>query len=301
MMFLPLVGVLLLAGCARLPEMQVDINDLKQDSYRMKKDVAALQSSMDALKRDMAAFKAQAGSLPAEETVTALRESQADLYAKVSDLLREVQALNGRFDENKHVVDKMLDQLAGEMQLVKTRLDSGGTAADAEAMTEMRSRLERVEADLVFIKGKLAALRGAGREDGLGNTPAAAPSPKDFYNEAYASFQAHRYTEAREKMQAFLEKFPQHAWAGNAQFWIGETFYAQGKYDEAILAYEEVLEKYADSPKVPAAMLKQAYAFLKLPGDKNVKAAKGVLRSLIEKYPKDKTAEAAARKLKELD
>jgi tol-pal system protein YbgF len=122
--------------------------------------------------------------------------------------------------------------------------------------------------------------------------------PKEMYDDAYDTFKKKQYKVARNKMEAFLKAFPDHKLAGNAQYWIGETFFAEKSYDNSILAYEEVFEKYPKNSKVPAAMLKQAFAFLQL-GDK--KAAKGILKGIIEKHPKSDVIKAAKKTLKTID
>ncbi len=95
-------------------------------------------------------------------------------------------------------------------------------------------------------------------------------------------------------MQKFMEAFPKHSLAGNAQFWIGETYYNEHDYASAILAYEEVLKKYKNNRKVPAAMLKQGFAFSHM-GENE--AARAILRDVVAKYPGTDIAEAAKKKL----
>ncbi|GFP33926.1 hypothetical protein HKBW3S42_02265, partial [Candidatus Hakubella thermalkaliphila] len=104
--------------------------------------------------------------------------------------------------------------------------------------------------------------------------------PGNSYGASYAAFKDKKYKEAMEKLEAFLKEFPKDKLAGNAQFWIAQAYYAEGDYVGAIVAYDALLKNYPNSEKVPGALLKQGYSFIKM-GDK--KAARGILKQLKEK------------------
>jgi tol-pal system protein YbgF len=87
---------------------------------------------------------------------------------------------------------------------------------------------------------------------------------------------------ARQGFEDLLKKYPSSSRANNAQFWLGETYYQEKWYEKAILEYQKVIDKYPKDNKVPAALLKQGFAFLSL-GDKT--NARLVFRELLNKYP----------------
>ena len=86
--------------------------------------------------------------------------------------------------------------------------------------------------------------------------------------------------------------------AGNAQFWLGETYYREQWYEKAILEYQKVIENYPDGNKIEASLLKQGLAFFNL-GDKA--NARLILQELIRKHPKSNEAQIARQKVKETD
>ena len=77
---------------------------------------------------------------------------------------------------------------------------------------------------------------------------------------------------------------------------IADSLYAQKKFDQAILQYDIVLQKYPDSDTNRAALLKKGLAQAEL----NQPQAKDTLNEVVKKYPKTSEAEAATAKLKEL-
>jgi tol-pal system protein YbgF len=116
----------------------------------------------------------------------------------------------------------------------------------------------------------------------------------DLYKDAYETFQKGNLEGARRKFEAFLKQYPNTELSDNAQFWIGETYYLKKDFDKAILAYENVIAKYPEGDKVPAALFKQALAFLELKDKTN---ARNLLKRVIEKYPHTEQAEMAKKRL----
>jgi tol-pal system protein YbgF len=105
---------------------------------------------------------------------------------------------------------------------------------------------------------------------------------KDIYLDAYQALKEGRTGEARGKFKSLLNDYSENEYSDNARFWIGESYYKDGSYEDAILAYEELFKKNADSDKVPGAMLKQGLAFYAL---KEKKTGQLILEKLIEKFP----------------
>jgi len=276
---------LVLSGCVQnLTALRADVNDLKHEAFQAKKERAALKS----------AFESPQGgkgeAVPPGESIAALRNSQTELYSQVSDTLRQMQTLNGRFDENKYFVDKELKRISADLEVMKTKLDDITASRNLAQSGELKGRLESIEADIALLKAKLGAAEAMPDKDAR----RVKPSPNDMYDDAYRTFEAQKYDEAVRKMQALIRDYPDNPLAGNARFWIGESFYNQKKFENAILAYEEVITRHKDHQKVPAAMLKQGYAFLEI-GDK--KAATVILRELADKYPATDMAARAKEKL----
>ena len=68
-----------------------------------------------------------------------------------------------------------------------------------------------------------------------------------------------KYNEARAKFQEFIKKYPKDQLAGNAQYWIGETYYSVNDMNNAMKAFQDVINKFPKSNKIPDAMLKIGY------------------------------------------
>jgi tol-pal system protein YbgF len=62
-------------------------------------------------------------------------------------------------------------------------------------------------------------------------------------------------------LQDFLARFPKDELAPNAQYWLGETYYAEKRWNDAIVEFQKVLKEYKTSDKVPDALLKIGMSF----------------------------------------
>ena len=73
--------------------------------------------------------------------------------------------------------------------------------------------------------------------------------PRDAYDQAYDIFLSGNYESSEAHFRGFLETFPDHQLAADAQFWVGESLYARGKYRGAADAFFEELYRLPGQPK----------------------------------------------------
>jgi tol-pal system protein YbgF len=116
------------------------------------------------------------------------------------------------------------------------------------------------------------------------------------YDAAYQLFREKKYKESRERFEVFIKEYPKTDLADNAQFWIAESYYNEKDFS-AILSYETLLRNILTATR-PAAVCSSRDAFAEI-GD--AKTGKIILNKLVEKYPNTKEAEAAKKKIAELD
>ena len=75
---------------------------------------------------------------------------------------------------------------------------------------------------------------------------AASADPEAIYERSYESLLRRQFSDAEVGFRGFLEQHRDHSLAGNAQYWLGETYYVQGDYKQAAQAF---LSGYRDFPK----------------------------------------------------
>ena len=276
-----LLFALLMTGCASTGYVDTIKSDAEIQRINDRKEMADLKTSVDNLSSDIATIKGQ--------SVTALKESQSSLLSQVGDLSKQIQVLEGRFDEYKYSLDKTIKDLLAEKDLQQARI-----AALENEVKELKATVAPQPAAAVPAPEGAAASAG---EQKKASSATDYTIPQKLYDDSQIDFKGKHYAEARQKFEKFTTDFPKHTLAPNAYFWIGETYYAEKKYEDAILAYENFLKKYPSHDKAKGAMLKQAYAFIDI-GDK--KTGKVILERVIEKYPQSAEAELAEKKIAEI-
>jgi len=127
--------------------------------------------------------------------------------------------------------------------------------------------------------------------------PAGAPSSDLLYSNGLRDLTGHKYDLALQEFHDYLKYYSATDLASNAQFYIGEIYFAQQQYDQAVDAYSRVLMNFPKSFKLAPAHLKRGLALIAL-GQK----ASGMteLRTVVREFPGTEEERRARAKLKEL-
>jgi len=105
---------------------------------------------------------------------------------------------------------------------------------------------------------------GAARPAAAGSGGLPAGAPAEQYNYALGLLKQADYPAAERALRAFIAQHPDHVMAGSAQYWIGETYYARGKFAEAAAAFAEGYKRYPKGPKASEGLLKLAMSLARL-------------------------------------
>jgi len=119
-----------------------------------------------------------------------------------------------------------------------------------------------------------------------------------LFDIGYKNFNDGNYAQARQNFRAFLREDPKAKEAPDATFWIADSYYKEGLYEESILEYQRLIDVYPRDPRVPLAYLKQGMGLMKLNKDEE---AKLFFQTLIDKYPGSPEADEARKKISELE
>lgn len=114
------------------------------------------------------------------------------------------------------------------------------------------------------------------------------------YRAAVELVKAGQHDAAVAALRTFLEKHPRHDYADNAQYWLGEAFYAHKDYPHALTEFRNVIETYPRGNKVPDALLKVGYCYQAMG---QTEKARAVLEQVVNLYPKTEPAALAAKRL----
>jgi tol-pal system protein YbgF len=140
---------------------------------------------------------------------------------------------------------------------------------------------------------------GPGALPAAAGAPAAAPPPSSdlLYSNGLRDLNGHKYDLSLQEFQDYLKYYSNTDLASNAQFYLGEIFFAQEQYQKAVDAYGKVIDNFPRSFKLAPAHLKRGLALIQL-GEK----AMGIkeLRTVIRMYPGTDEERRARAKLHDL-
>jgi len=228
-------------------------------------------------------LQSHAGLLDDDEA----RKAILDLRAKVDNLSRELNArIDTKSDKTAALeMNNQHEQTLGEIAKLRGQLE---VLANEVATTQKRQKDLYADLDARMRKLEPRAVTIDGQEAQVD------PNEQRSYDAAMATFKGGDYKTAAASLADFVRRYPQSGYAANAQYWLGNAYYALRDYKNAIAAQEVVASTYRDSAKAPDAMLNIASSYTELKDKKNAKKA---LQDLVSKYPDSTAAQAAKDRL----
>jgi len=271
-----------LEGCASRKEvigLQYEINSLKRQTVNLKKNI----KKDSVVKADEFDVKIRGVEGNIKDSIRPVRKNQADIHVRLDNLRIQLRSLKGRVEECQY----LLNQVSKERKAYESELEKRLLLLEGFFISE----------DHASGGDKYAKDKNYVRSEEKRPTEDKKPISKELYSKAYNNFKKGDIKEARKGFQEYLRLFPNTSYSDNAKYWLGESFFIEKKYREAILEFEEVIRKYPKGNKVPGAMLKQGLAFYRL-GDKT--SAKLLLQKVVKEYPGSNQAKIAKKELKKL-
>ena len=133
---------------------------------------------------------------------------------------------------------------------------------------------------------------------GAGPVAAATPSDHDLYQAALDKLKTHDYAGAEASFTGFISAYGQSPLVDNAEYWLGETYYVEKRFPEALAAFQRVVREHPDSRKVPDALLK---AGLTEYDQKRYREAREFLARVLQSYADSSAATEADKMVKRMD
>lgn len=247
------VGLVLAIGVFGAESSQAQEADLKRLVDQLKR----LQTEMTTLQRHV--YRGEEPPPPPPDSLS--NQQAARLEVRLSEFEAELRSLTGKIEEQNFKISqfaKRLDKLVADvddrLQLVEQQVQNGALAADGVAGAQTGT-----DATLAGTEGTAGVLGQISAEPAAASPETAmAPdaTPEEQYEYAFGLLSRNDFDGAEQVLAKFLEQHPQDKLAGNAKYWLGETFYVRGRYADAAIAFAEGYEAYPESVKAPDNLLK---------------------------------------------
>ena len=246
----------------------------------------ATRSDVRILQEDMAA--ARAAMLKADSARAAQIAQVATTLGEVTDSVRSANARIARFQANAQGDLRSIQEQLLQIQEL--------TGASQQRLIELRSQIE--ERNNQIPPAPVAPRDTTGRPPQTTSTQPAGPGPATLYKLAFDQMSRGSHGTARTGFQDLLTQYPTSDLAPDAQYYIGETFQAEGNSAAADSVYSLVVTTYPRATRAATALYKHG---LFLQRAKRDREARQVFQSVIDKYPRSDEAALAREQLRSSD
>ena len=225
------------------------------------------------------------GCVATQSDVTSVYARQTRLEAKMERLSQQVQSLQGtgvsggnnaQLQQQVNQLEKQVKGLNRSYSSLDTKVNQGslGLPGAPAVGSEGGSALPSLDEQTIEVE-----------------------TGDYVFNQGYTDLSEGNYGGSREQFKLFLSKYPDSSKASDATYWIAESYYRQGEFEEAILEYQKFIDSYPKDDRVPLSYLKQGFSLIEIGREEE---AKLFLQTLIDKYPKSEEASTAKEKIREL-
>jgi len=233
-----------------------------------------------------APLQAHAGLFDDDEARKAILDIRAKIDALQHDMNTQLDTKankNGALDlvNSNEQLRQEIAKLRGQVEVLSNEL-TNAQQRQKDFYVDLDNRLRKIEPQKITVDGKEATVE---------------PGEQKAYDDALATFKAGDYKNAGASFLDFLRRFPQSGYAAAAQYWLGNTYYAQRDYRNALSAQQAVVKNYPDSPKAADALLNIASCHTEL---KDKSSARKALEKLVDQYPDAPAAQTAKERLASL-
>ncbi|MFK7840530.1 MAG: tol-pal system protein YbgF [Bdellovibrionales bacterium] len=204
--------------------------------------------------------------------------AHASLEVRISQLETELRNMRGKNEElsyDNRLLREELERLKSDFELRLESLEGRGSGAPSVGGAKYINRApnsDRVGDDLnnrdesrntggyQWNSGQLNQGQAAGTLGSYRETSQGIASNEDLaaatYENAFSMLKNEKYDVAQKEFQVFLNEYPDHVLAGNAKYWLGETYYVRGDFETAVRVFAEGFKQYPNNSKTADNLLK---------------------------------------------
>jgi TolA-binding protein len=283
-----LVSGFILTGLLQAQSEKVMIQELQRDVAQIADKLRQSKEAQDQKNAELESLLKQSLDSNAKLAAT-LSSLQQSLTSSIADQ-------QGKLVQPVNAVGIKVDQLSQTLSALETNMD-----AINRRMSSQDSKLTEVLNNLKSLSNPPAAppptsVPGGGTAAATGST-AGASADVAFAN-AYRDFVSGLNQLAMDEFRNFVAQFPTSPEnAPKAYYYMGVIFDRGEQYEDAVKAYDAVLERYPENPTTRDALYGKAVGLMKL--DRKVEAKKE-FNAFLDKYSTDDKAAQVKQYLREL-
>jgi len=226
-------------------QMMADIRMLQEQAQQLQLMLGTLA---EAIKGVTARMDEQAG---------AMRKALADQKLQADTLSGDVRVLREKLDETNVRLTSLSQDIEGLREAIPPQAPPS-TAAPGSPLTDPAANSPTTPGQTTPAAGDTASAAPTTGATATGMTP------RRLYETAYADYTAGQWSLAIQGFETYLKTYPKSDLADDAQYYIGESYAGDSKYNDAAAAYEKVIRDYPSSNILPEAWYKVGISYDRL-------------------------------------
>ncbi len=253
--------------------------------------VSSLQNEIAALREDVLSLQRQNYRENAENP-----QKSSDVQVRLGQLEEQMRSLNGKVEELEYKIKTFDDKVA----MINKDIDTRFQLLEGKAVTSTSSDLA-VTPKFNAPKAENAPKSVTGDVvQGSELEPIGSKEVAEIYQNGLNALKANNYTTAEQNFSKIVNQNPNDKLAGNAQYWLGEVYYAQQDFAKAAVAFAKGYQNYKNGAKGPDSLFKLGMSMKSMKKNTDACAAFTSMKTEFPKANADILSRAAdeAKKLK---
>lgn len=247
-------------------------DDAKSRISRLENEVQTLSRAIFRGEAPPAGFGAMAG------------QDAANMEVRLQQLETQIRELTGKVEEQNHQTGQLkaqLEKMAADLELRFSDLSGGARYTATPQQQPYQNSYANPPQPHAGAYPPPTQPRSGGftwsskageQAPALGTLnetmPASGDAAAAAYESAFSMLKSGNYFQAERAFESFLGQYPDHALAGNAQYWLGESYYARADYESASRSFAQAYKAQPKGPKAADNLLKLGMSLAGL-GKKN--------------------------------
>lgn len=199
--------------------------------------------------------------------VIVLQRQIRDLQTSVDRSNGQLLALISQMNDTVAILNRTLGTVQQSISDTQAKVTGNFNAINSQFLA-LETNLRTATEKLAQMSDQIAGLRETFAEWQRQSPTRIDPTdPVQLFSAAYGDYLRGHYELAIAQFQQFIQRFPSLETTDDAQYWIGECYYGQGRYDQAVVEFDRLIGGFPQSNKLAAARLKKALALLELKRD----------------------------------
>lgn len=243
--------------------------------------MSASAQSLSSLQKDIASLREDVLSLQRQNYRENAENPQksSDVQVRLGQLEEQMRSLNGKVEELEYQIKTFNDKVSLINKDIDARFNllEGKAVAASPVSVDTTPKFSAPKADNAPKSVTGDVVKGDELE------PIGSKEVAEVYQNGLNALKANDYKTSEQNFSKIVNQNPNDKLAGNAQYWLGEVYYAQKDYAKAAVAFAKGYQNYKNGSKGADSLFKLGMSMKAL--NKNTDACAAFM-SLKTEFPK---------------